>query len=218
MTSSSVRYRYPIYNKRSAFEDADGDEDIGEDSPSKRFVSGLGLRQLSPKNKKPYGLSPRYDLTITPYDLKVMEKLYRSGRRKRTPDLNDLKQGYKIYEAGRKRGLPVFEDDGERRKKSGDFTNDVWDMAHMADVGKRFPVTSYYDLLDMAKLAKAGSVRARTATVSGSWRRWRRRERSGAASATMTCCRWPESPTQGACRLAPHHPVRLGPSGRPGRR
>ncbi|KAF0301737.1 hypothetical protein FJT64_026022 [Amphibalanus amphitrite] len=152
------RYRYPIYNnKRYNFDEYDdGDQDSVEDDLSKRFLSGLSLRPLSARDKKPYGLSPRYDLTITPYDLKVMEKLYRSGRRKRTPDLYDLKQVYKIYEAGKKRGAPEEDGDDERRKRSGDFSRDVWDMARVVDAGKRSPVTSYYDLLDMAKLAKAG--------------------------------------------------------------
>ena len=117
----------------------------------------MSLRPLGVRSKKPFGLSPRYDLTMTPYDLKVMEKLYRSGRRKRTPDLYDLQQVYKIYEAGKKRSAPRDAGDGEELlKRNGDLSRDIWHMVRMADAGKRSPVTSYYDLLDMAKLAKAG--------------------------------------------------------------
>ena len=147
------RYRYPIYNnKRFDLYDFGGGDD--GDDPVERFMSGSSRRPL--RNKKPYSLSPRYDLTMTPYDLKVMEKLYRNGRRKRTPDLYDLKQVYKLYEAGRKRGMLSDEGNNKPHKRNDDFTHNIWGMAHMADIGKRSPVTNYYDLLDMTKLANAG--------------------------------------------------------------
>ena len=149
----SDRYRYPIYtSKRPSLDDTDGDQAGGEDYYlSKRFLSGLGLRALSPRNKKQL-FSPlsRYNLN----DLTLIEKMLQEDRRKRTPDLYDLKQLHKVYTSGRKRSLSSSEDDV--RKRSGDFTHDVWDMARMEDYGKRSPVTGYYDLLDLSKLAKAG--------------------------------------------------------------
>ncbi|XP_037089959.1 uncharacterized protein LOC119110296 [Pollicipes pollicipes] len=152
------RYRYPIYTKRAYVEDQDENGDDNAPETDKRFLRGLNLRPLSLgyRAKKMHGLAPRYDISMTPYDLKAMAMLYRSGRRKRTPDLYDLKRIYRIYEAGRKRSASAAgaSEGGTRERR--DFSYDVWDAARLADAGKRSPVTSYYDLLDMARMAKAG--------------------------------------------------------------
>ncbi|XP_037090021.1 uncharacterized protein LOC119110346 [Pollicipes pollicipes] len=152
------RYRYPIYTKRAYVEDQDENDDDNAPETDKRFLRGLNLRPLSLgyRAKKMHGLAPRYDISMTPYDLKAMAMLYRSGRRKRTPDLYDLKRIYRIYEAGRKRSASAAgaSEGGTRERR--DFSYDVWDASRLADAGKRSPVTSYYDLLDMARMAKAG--------------------------------------------------------------